>query len=88
MDSEAEASIETIFKLLVEQRENLKHWPYTSEQIARDRRIWAQLRELCDRISQPVPPAQKGKATKEVLLGESSCKQAPIIAARVMTCGN
>jgi hypothetical protein len=46
-----------IFQLLTEQRELLKHWPYSSEQISTDKRISARIRELVDRICIEQSPA-------------------------------
>jgi hypothetical protein len=39
-----------ILQLLREQRELLKHWPYSSEQIREDKEISARIRELVDQI--------------------------------------
>jgi hypothetical protein len=39
-----------ILQLLREQRELLKRWPYSSEQIREDKEISARIRELVDQI--------------------------------------
>jgi hypothetical protein len=39
-----------ILRLLVEQRELLNRWPYSSEQIREDKEISARIRELVDQI--------------------------------------
>jgi hypothetical protein len=44
------AALNEIFRLLSEQSELLKHWPYTAEQITKDREISARIRGLIDQI--------------------------------------
>jgi hypothetical protein len=46
----ADEAIETILKLLDEQDQLLKQWPYTLEQVKRDKEICLQLRGICDRM--------------------------------------
>ena len=46
-----------IFRLLSEQRELLKHLPYSSEQIRKDKEISARIRELIDIDNNAVSPA-------------------------------
>lgn len=38
-----------ILRLLSEQKDLLRHWPYSDEQIIRDKEISAHIRELIDR---------------------------------------
>jgi hypothetical protein len=45
--------METIFRLLDQQRANLGTWPYTPEQLDRDREISARLRRICDQLPTP-----------------------------------
>jgi hypothetical protein len=49
MEAAGEA-IETILKLLDEQDLLLKQWPYTPEQVKRDKEICLQLRDICDHM--------------------------------------
>ncbi len=51
MEIVKEGPVGTILRLLSEQQENLKQWPFNPDQIERDRAISAQLRELCDELS-------------------------------------
>ena len=48
-----EELMETIFRLLEQQRANLGTWPYTLEQLDRDREISARLRRICDQLPTP-----------------------------------
>jgi hypothetical protein len=50
MNHNAEPLIEKILALLEQQQANLKHPPFTPEQIDRDREISAQLRLVCDQL--------------------------------------
>lgn len=51
MDAETEKRFDTIFQLLHEQREMLdRYWPYTPEQLQKDRELWAQIRALMAEI--------------------------------------
>lgn len=49
-----------VFQLLTEQRELLQYWPYSSEQISRDKRISARIRELVERICSEQSAANTG----------------------------
>jgi hypothetical protein len=44
---------ETILRLLDQQRVNLGNWPYTLEQLDKDREISARLRRICDQLPTP-----------------------------------
>lgn len=46
-------AVETILKLLDEQRNLLKQWPYTAEQVRQDKEICLRLRDICDQLNQP-----------------------------------
>jgi hypothetical protein len=59
MDFITEDLIETIFRLLEQQRANLEHWPYTLEQLAKDREISDRLRQACDQLPSPRSNAMK-----------------------------
>lgn len=54
MNASGEA-VETILKLLDEQRNLLKQWPYTAEQVRQDKEICLRLRDICDHLNQPEP---------------------------------
>jgi hypothetical protein len=62
-----------IFRLLSEQRELLKHLPYSSEQIRKDKEISARIRELIDQISEPSsqPERRLGEGTDGIASGRS-----------------
>ena len=49
----AEELFGTILSLLEQQQANLQHCPYTPEQLERDRKISARLRELCNELPGP-----------------------------------
>lgn len=42
--------LEAIFSLLNQQRTNLQDWPFTPQQLSKDKEISQQLREVCDRL--------------------------------------
>lgn len=57
MVSGATETLSEIFRLLAEQQELLKRWPYSSQQIERDRKISARIRDLVDQIcARQAPP--------------------------------
>lgn len=61
MVSGSDEELNEVFLLLAEQQQLLKHWPYSAEQIERDRTISARIRELVDHVcaeqAPPRPPA-------------------------------
>jgi hypothetical protein len=57
MASVATDALAEILRLLAEQQELLKHWPYSTEQIDRDKKISARIRDLVDQIcARQAPP--------------------------------
>lgn len=50
MNAKTARPLSEIFQLLEEQDDLLKHWPYTTEQVTRDKEISARIRELVDQI--------------------------------------
>jgi hypothetical protein len=50
MNAKMTRPLSEIFQLLEEQDELLKHWPYTTEQVTKDKEISARIRELVDQI--------------------------------------
>jgi hypothetical protein len=63
--------IETIFRLLEQQRANLERWPYTPEQLDMDKKISARLRELCDQL--PGPRSTPLGAGSSLSITQPSC---------------
>lgn len=60
MDPRADRSLETILELLSEQHELAQSWPYTVEQITRDKEISERLRQICDQLYPSTPaPAER-----------------------------
>jgi hypothetical protein len=45
-----EEPIETILTLLEQQRANLQRWPYSVEQLAKDKELSVRLRQLADQL--------------------------------------
>jgi hypothetical protein len=58
MASVATDALAEILRLLAEQQQLLKNWPYSTEQITRDRQISARIRELVDEICVRQSPPQ------------------------------
>lgn len=58
--------IEIIFSLLEQQRTNLEQWPYTLEQLHKDREISTRLRQVCDQLPSPrsTPEASMSQASR------------------------
>jgi hypothetical protein len=50
MNAKMARPLSEIFQLLDEQDELLKHWPYTAEQLTKDKEISTRIRELVDQI--------------------------------------
>ncbi len=50
MNAKKEQQLNEIFRLLSEQHELLQHWPYTGEQVSKDREISTRIRELVDQM--------------------------------------
>ncbi len=50
MNAKTATPLGEIFQLLDEQNEVLRHWPYTAEQVTKDKEISVRIRELVDQI--------------------------------------